>query len=79
MNSDNFKPITMKFYLSTISPDLEEESLSVRVNNIKGRRRLFTGLPLVDTPEEQHIRELNELAAKPPFVHIYKAKKHDML
>ena len=69
----------MKYYLSTISPDLEEEPLSVRVNNIKGRRRLFTDLPFVNTPEEQHIRELNELAAKPPFVHIYKAKKFDML
>jgi hypothetical protein len=69
----------MKFYLSTISPDLEEESLSVRVNNIKGRRRIFTDLPLVDTPEERHVRELNELASKPPFIHIYKAKKFDTL
>lgn len=69
----------MKFYLSTISSDLEEEPPSISVNNIRGRRRFFTNLPVVDTPEEQHIRELNELAAKPPFVHIYKAKKFDTL
>jgi hypothetical protein len=69
----------MKFYLSTFSPDLEEEPPSISVNNIKSRRRLFKDLPLINTPEEQHIRELNELAAKPPFVHIYKAKRYDTL
>ena len=69
----------MKFYLSTISPHLEEEPLSVSINNVKGRRRLFTDRPFVNTPEEQRIRELNELAAKPPFVHIYKVKKYDTL
>jgi hypothetical protein len=70
----------MKFYLSTVPPDMIDEPLSISVNNIRNRRKKSpAGYPLFNTPEEERIRELNELVSKPPFSYIYKAKKYDTL
>ncbi|MHA4811256.1 hypothetical protein ACX0G9_24350 [Flavitalea flava] len=70
----------MKTNSLTVSPRLlPEPLLAVHTTKHNRERREIIQLPLVSPPDAKRIKELNALAAKPPFCHHFRARKHDML
>jgi hypothetical protein len=71
----------MRFYLSAYPAGSPPDGpLSVKVNNISQRKELQKrGHRLYNTPEEDQIDKLNDLASKPPFCFIHKVRKYDPL
>lgn len=70
----------MKFYLSYPSIDSPADGLmSVKVNNISGRKEVIPRRPLLAVPEDSLIGRLNDLASRPPFCVKHKVKKYDPL
>jgi hypothetical protein len=53
--------------------------MSVKVNNISGRKEVIPRRPLLAVPEDSLIGRLNDLASRPPFCVKHKVKKYDPL
>ena len=72
----------MNFYLSTTFPEFTEQPpLSVRVNNLQGKKKKKAAIVpnFINEPNEEQIERLNQLASKPPFCNIHRSKRDDPL
>lgn len=62
-------------------PSILSEPSLTSFNKTMPRQRqgIVKLLPAPPPPDEKTIRELNALAAQPPFCHLHTVKKHDPL
>jgi hypothetical protein len=65
--------------LSLVPAGLPEIPFSVSHISADRRKIEVIKLPATMPPNEEKIRELNELAARHPFCVLHKPKKHDTL
>ena len=72
----------MNFYLSKPFPDiLAQQPFAVKVNNMQAKKKWQpqTEIGLVPEPDDGQIQWLNDLASRPPFSNVHRAKKYDPL